>query len=315
MPTRILIIGSEGQLGSELTAALIQRHGADHVTTADLRSRHANRPEAFITLDATDVAEVDAAIATHAPQHVYHLAAVLSAAGEKDPARAWHINMASLLAVFDACVKHKVERVYWPSSIATFGPNTPAQNTPQHPYMDPNTVYGISKMAGELWARYYFEKHQLDVRSLRYPGLISYKTPPGGGTTDYAVDIFYHAVEHKPYTCFLKEGSTLPMMYMEDAVRATIEIMEAAPERIRERTSYNLAAVSFAPEEVAAAIQKRIPGFQVVYEPDSRQAIADSWPQSIDDAAARADWGWQPRFGLNEMVDAMLEGLQHIQGK
>jgi len=306
---RVMILGSEGQLGSELTAALSTRYGAAQVLATDLVQKHKG-DHGFEILNATDAEAVDAAIARFKPDHVYHLVAVLSATGEKDPERSWAINMDSLLGVLSACRKHGVGRVYWPSSIAAFGPRTPQNPAPQLPYMDPTTVYGISKLAGELWAQYACDKWGMDVRSLRYPGLISYKTPPGGGTTDYAVDIFYHAAENKPYSCFLAENTRLPMMYMDDAVRATIELMEADPERIKERTSYNLNAIDFTPAELAAAIQSRVSGFEVTYAPDARQAIAESWPQTIDDSAARSDWGWKHEFGLDELVDAMLAGLK-----
>jgi nucleoside-diphosphate-sugar epimerase len=234
---------------------------------------------------------------------------VLSATGEKNPAFAWHLNMDGLIHVLDAAVEFRIEKIYWPSSIAVFGPNTPRNNTPQDTIMDPTTIYGISKLAGERWCNWYFNKHQVDVRSLRYPGLIGYKSKPGGGTTDYAVDIFFKAVMEKKYECFLKADTYLPMMYMDDAVKATIDLMEAPAEKVKIRSSYNISAMSFSPEEIAAEIKKKVPGFSISYSPDFRQIIAESWPKSIDDSAARADWGWAHRFNLGKMTDEILKNL------
>jgi nucleoside-diphosphate-sugar epimerase len=306
---RILIIGANGQIGTELAESLAERHGADAVITSDLAPEgrvHRLRHEA---LDVTDAAALATVVKRHGITQVYLLAAALSANGEKHPQWAWNLNMTGLLNVLELARQVKFDRVFWPSSIAAFGPSTPP-NAPQQTVMDPSTVYGISKLAGERWCAWYHAKHGVDVRSLRYPGLISWKTAPGGGTTDYAVDIFHHALKSGRYTSFLGSETRLPMMYMPDAIRATIELMEAPAERIRERGSYNLAAFSFTPREIAAAIAKRVPGFQLHCEPDFRQAIADSWPQSIEDDAARRDWGWTPRYDLQAMVDEMLEALR-----
>jgi nucleoside-diphosphate-sugar epimerase len=307
---KILLIGANGQIGTELAQALAERHGPDAVVTSDVapagrvpRLRHE-------MLDVTDAAALAATVQRHGITQVYHLAAALSASGEKHPMWAWDLNMKGLLNVLELARSAGLERVFWPSSIAAFGPSTPADATPQQTVMEPSTVYGISKLAGEGWCRWYHAHHGVDVRSLRYPGLISYKTPPGGGTTDYAVEIFHAALETGRYTCFLKQDQALPMMYMPDALRATLELMEAPAERIAERGSYNLAALSFTPLDIAAAIRRRIPGFEMDNVPDFRQAIAASWPRSIDDSAARRDWGWQPRYALQTMVDDMLAHLR-----
>jgi nucleoside-diphosphate-sugar epimerase len=240
---------------------------------------------------------------------IYLLAAILSATGEKNPNLAWHLNMQGLLNVLDIAREEKLSKVYWPSSIAVFGPTSPRQNCPQQTIIEPTTVYGISKYAGEFWCNYFFNKFDVDVRSIRYPGLISYKSAPGGGTTDYAVEIFHDALEVKHYDCFLQKDTYLPMMYMPDAIRATIELMEAPKDRIKTRTSYNVAAMSFSPEEIAAEINTHIPEFTISYKPDYRQAIANSWPQSIDDSVARADWSWKPEYDLRRMTGDMLENL------
>jgi len=308
--TRILIIGSEGQLGSELSAALIAKHGRDAVICSDLRNPHPELDRRFMVLDAMDTPAIEKVLISERITQVYLLAAVLSATGEKNPDFAWKLNMGSLLALLDLAVKLKLERVFWPSSIAAFGPNTPKVNTPQMGYMDPNTVYGISKLTGELWCQYYFQRYGLDVRSIRYPGIISWKTPPGGGTTDYAIEIFHEALQNQRYNCFLSANTPLPMMFVDDAIRATIELMEAPAEKIKTRTSYNLAAVTFTPAELAQAIQQEIPIFKMNYAPDFRQAIADSWPGSIDDSAAREEWSWQHRFDTAAIVKEMLENLR-----
>jgi nucleoside-diphosphate-sugar epimerase len=261
-------------------------------------------------LDVTDAAALAAVVKRHRVTQVYHLAAALSASGEKHPQWAWNLNMVGLLNVLELARTQKLERVFWPSSIAAFGPTTPRDNTPQHTVMDPTTVYGISKLAGERWCAWYHQNHGVDVRSLRYPGLISWKTPPGGGTTDYAVEIFHEALRHGRYTCFLSEHQALPMMYMPDALRATVELMEAPAERIGERGSYNLAGVSFTPRDIAAAIARRVPGFTITCEPDFREQIAASWPNSIDDSVAQRDWGWKLQYDLQAMVDDMLENLR-----
>jgi nucleoside-diphosphate-sugar epimerase len=302
----ILISGACGQIGSELT--LFLRDRGYNVIATDLKEpteelRNSGHFERLDILSKATVAEV---IQKYKVTQIYHLAALLSATGEQTPELAWRVNMKSLRNVLDLAVEHNLKKVFFPSSIAVFGPTTPRENTPQHTVMEPNTIYGISKQAGERWCDYYYQKKGLDVRSLRDPGLISYKTKAGGGTTDYAVDIFFEAAEKRSYTCFLKEDTVLPMMYMPDAIRATISLMEAPKEKIRIRSSYNIAAMSFSPKELAAAIQKEIPDFKISYEPDYRQAIADSWTQSIDDTFAQEDWGWKPEFDLTAMVRDMF---------
>jgi nucleoside-diphosphate-sugar epimerase len=282
------------------------------VVTSDVAPEGRVKGLAHEMLDVTDAAALAAVVARHRVTQVYHLAAALSASGEKHPQWAWDLNMRGLLNVLELARTARLERVFWPSSIAAFGPCTPADATPQTTVMDPTTVYGISKLAGERWCAWYHAKHGVDVRSLRYPGLISWKTPPGGGTTDYAVEIFHAALRERRYTCFLQEDQALPMMYMDDALRATVELMEAPAANIRERGSYNLAGVSFTPAQIAAAIARRVPGFTMTNEPDFRQAIAASWPRSIDDSAAQRDWGWRPRFDLEAMVDDMLAHLREV---
>jgi nucleoside-diphosphate-sugar epimerase len=310
--TVILLIGANGQIGTELAATLAARHGAQAVVTSDVAPEGRVKGLAHEMLDVTDAAALAAVVARRHVTQVYHLAAALSASGEKHPQWAWDLNMRGLLNVLELARTARLERVFWPSSIAAFGPCTPAEATPQTTVMDPTTVYGISKLAGERWCAWYHAKHGVDVRSLRYPGLISWKTPPGGGTTDYAVEIFHAALREGRYTCFLQEDQALPMMYMDDALRATVELMEAPPALIRERGSYNLAGVSFTPAQIAAAIARRVPGFTMACEPDFRQAIAASWPRSIDDSAAQRDWGWVPRFDLETLVDDMLGHLREV---
>jgi nucleoside-diphosphate-sugar epimerase len=309
--TKILLIGASGQLGSELTQALWNIHGQDNVIASDIKEAQGilkeGRYEKFDVMQRDRLFEL---IKKNEITQIYHLAALLSATGEKDPRWAWKLNMDSLLFVLEAAQELKLNKVYWPSSIAAFGPTTPRQNTPQDTIMDPTTVYGITKLAGELWCEYYFRRYGVDVRSLRYPGLIGYKTQPGGGTTDYAVDIYFKAVAEKKYECFLAADTYMPMMYMDDAVKATIDLMEAPAEKIKIRSSYNISAMSFCPAQVAATIKKHIPEFTITYKPDFRQAIADSWPKNIDDSAARQDWGWQHRFGLDEMTTDILKNLQ-----
>ena len=305
---RILVVGAGGQIGSVLTEALRLRYGADRVIATDIRPLHdPSGPSAI--LDALDRAALDAACAQYNVTQIYHLAAILSATGEKDPMRAWDINMNGLFNVLEIARLRQLDKVYFPSSIAVFGSNARHDGTPQNENLTPETVYGISKAAGENWCNYYHKRYGLDVRSLRYPGIVGYQSPPGGGTTDYAVDIYHYAVADKPYVCFLKPDARLPMMYMDDAIRATIEIMEAPAEQIRIRTSYNISAISFTPAEIAASIQRLRPGFRVDYAPDFRQQIAESWPARIDDSAARADWGWNHRFDLDAMTDDMLAHL------
>ncbi|MEH0165528.1 NAD-dependent epimerase/dehydratase family protein [Paucibacter sp. JuS9] len=310
MTTKILIIGANGQIGTELAVELAQRHGNANVITSDLAPDGRVPYLTHEMLDVTDAAALAAVVKRHAITQIYLLAAALSATGEKHPMWAWDLNMKGLLHVLELARTQKLERIFWPSSIAAFGPSTPQLNTPQTTVMDPTTIYGISKLAGERWCAWYHAKHGVDVRSLRYPGLISYKTPPGGGTTDYAIDIFHGALKAGRYSCFLEEGQALPMMYMPDALRATIELMEAPAESIRERGSYNLSGCSFTPAEIAAEIARQVPGFEIEYAPDFRQAIAASWPQSIDDSAAARDWGWKPAFGLEAMVRDMLMHLR-----
>ncbi len=317
-PETVLVIGASGQLGYELTQALREQYGAAHVVAADVRiPRQLDLVQdgPFERLDVLDRDDIARVMQQYRFSQVYHLAAILSAVGEAKPHLAWDLNINGLLNVLEAAREFKVKRVYWPSSIAVFGPNTPRDHTPQTTVMDPNTVYGFSKLAGERWCDYYFHKWGLDVRSLRYPGLIGYKTLPGGGTTDYAVDIYHKAVADEPFSCFLEQGTTLPMLYMPDAIRATLEVMHAPAARISVRSSYNLAGMSFAPEEIAAEIQHHRPGFQISYAPDpTRQAIAESWPRSIDDAVARQDWGWQPQYDLAAMTTDMLAHLPSLVG-
>lgn len=310
MKERILVTGSCGQLGTELVGELRKRFGEGEVLATDLANpQNPDFPEGpFETLNVLDKKALEDVVHRFRPSQIYHLAAILSAAAEKNPNLAWDVNIAGYMHVLDVARDSKglVQKVYAPSSIAVFGPNTPRFDTPQHTITDPSTVYGITKLVDERLADYYFRNYGLDVRSIRYPGLISYKTPPGGGTTDYAVDIFYKVVQERRYTSFLKPDSALPMMYMPDAIRATLELMDAPSEKIKIRSSYNLGAISFTPAELAAEIASQYGEFEMNYAPDFRQAIADSWPASIDDSAAREDWGWKPEFGLPEMVKDML---------
>ena len=312
---KILVIGASGQIGVELTLALRKIYGNANVVASDLREEnpllHGTGP--YVSLDVMNKEMLHVQVIRQGITQIYLLAAILSATGEKNPALAWHLNMQSLLNVLDIAKEEKLTKIYWPSSIAVFGPTSPKKDCPQKTVIEPSTVYGISKYAGEFWCNYYFNKYGVDVRSLRYPGLISYKSAPGGGTTDYAVEIFLEALEEKKYKCFLKEDTYLPMMYMPDAIRATIELMEAPKEKISIRTSYNLSAMSFSPAQIASAIQKHIPEFTISYETDYRQAIADSWPQSIDDSIAANDWGWKPEFDLENMTADMLENLKKEQ--
>jgi nucleoside-diphosphate-sugar epimerase len=296
-----------------LAQSLALRHGQANIISCDLAPQGRSPELTHEMLDVTDAAALATVVKRHGIRQIYHLAAALSATGEQHPMWAWDLNMKGLLNVLELARVAKLERVFWPSSIAAFGPSTPALDTPQTCAMDPSTVYGISKLAGERWCAWYHAKHGVDVRSLRYPGLISYKTAPGGGTTDYAVEIFHAALKHGRYRCFLEAGQALPMMYMPDALRATLELMEAPAEKIRQRGSYNLAGISFNPAEIAAAIAERIPGFEISYAPDFRQEIAASWPQRIDDSVARADWGWRPDYDLRAMVAEMLQQLTQPQ--
>ena len=308
---KILVIGASGQIGVELTLALRKIYGAANVIASDLREEnellHGTGP--YVSLDVMNKEMLHVQVIRQNVTQIYLLAAILSATGEKSPNLAWHLNMQGLLNVLEIAKDEKLTKVYWPSSIAVFGPTSPKQNCPQHTIIEPTTVYGISKYAGEFWCNYYHLKYGVDVRSLRYPGLISYKSAPGGGTTDYAVEIFHEAIEEKRYMCFLNEDTYLPMMYMPDAIRATIELMEAPVEKISIRTSYNLSGMSFSPKEIAAEIKRHIPAFEIEYKPDYRLAIAQSWPQSIDDSVARKDWGWKEEYNLSAMTNDMLENL------
>ncbi|GAB3412627.1 NAD-dependent epimerase/dehydratase family protein [Niabella aquatica] len=308
---KILVIGSSGQIGVELTLALRKIYGNNHVIASDLREENEllKGSGPYVSIDVMNKEMLHVQVIRQNITQVYLLAAILSATGEKNPGLAWHLNMQGLLNVLDIAREENLHKVYWPSSIAVFGPTSPKQNCPQQTIIEPSTVYGISKYAGEFWCNYYHLKYGIDVRSMRYPGLISYKSAPGGGTTDYAVEMFKEALEEKKYISFLAADTYLPMMYMPDAIRATIELMEAPRDQISVRTSYNVAALSFAPKEIAAAIQKHIPDFTVEYQPDYRQAIANSWPQSIDDTVARKDWNWKPVFDLDMMTEDMLRNL------
>jgi len=308
---KILVIGACGQIGVELTTELRKLYGANNVIASDLRDEHPllKGTGPYVGCDVMNKEMLHVLIIRHNITQVYLLAAILSATGEKNPALAWHINMQSLLNILEIAKEEKLSKIYWPSSIAVFGPNSPRQHTPQHTVIEPTTVYGISKFAGERWCEYYFNHYGVDVRSLRYPGLISYKSAPGGGTTDYAIEIYIEALRDKDYQCFLSEDTYLPMMYMPDAIRATIELMEAPAANISVRSSYNLSAMSFSPKEIGASISKHIPEFTLSYKPDFRQQIADSWPQSVDDSQAQHDWNWKPRYDLDTMTADMLQNL------
>lgn len=305
---RILIIGAGGQIGAVLTDALREVYQPDNVIASDLRDL-GPQDGPVETLNALDPLALEAVVKKWKITQIYHLAAILSATGEKDPMKAWDINMRSLFNVLEISRQCNLAKVYFPSSIAVFGREAAHTNTPQYEVLIPETVYGISKVAGENWANYYNRRYGLDVRSLRYPGIIGYQSMPGGGTTDYAVDIYHYAIQAKPYECFLTQDTSLPMLYMPDAIRATLELMEAPANRLSVRTSYNLAGMSFTPAEAAASIRKLMPNFKISYNPDFRQAIADSWPASIDDSAARHDWGWKPEFDLDAMTKDMLHHL------
>lgn len=306
----ILIIGAGGQIGVELTENLSAIYGHQHVIPSDLKPSALFNNNTFETLDALDKNAVFDVVKKHGITQIYHLAALLSATGEQNPMFAWKLNMESLFHVLDLAKEKHIKQLYWPSSIAVFGPTTPAHQTPQYTIMEPSTIYGISKQAGERWCEWYHKKFGVDVRSLRYPGLIGWKSAPGGGTTDYAVHIFHEALKQGAYECFLSEETALPMMHMEDAIRATIELMQAPSEKIKIRSSYNLSGISFSPKQIAAEIVKHIPDFKITYKPDFRQAIADSWPKSIDDSFARKDWGWQEKYQLNGLVENMLKNLR-----
>lgn len=309
----ILITGACGQLGTELTSALRELHGSSHILATDITEPPSYFPDGpFEQLDVMDKSDIQQLVKQYDITQIYHLAAVLSAKAEKHIRQAWDLNVGGLLNILELAKGQSLEKVYWPSSIAVFGPDAPSENTPQNAPLNPTTVYGIGKIAGEQWCSYYFQNFGVDVRSLRYPGLIGYKSMPGGGTTDYAVDIFHRALENQKYECFLKADCELPMMYMDDAIRATIELMEADEKSINVRTSYNVAAMSFSPADIAAEIKKFIPEFEVTYEPDYRQEISESWPCSLDDSQARQDWGWKARYDLEKMTGDMID---HLKGK
>ena len=309
---KILVIGASGQIGVELTLALRKIYGNANVVASDLREENEllKGTGPYVSLDVMNKEMLHVQVIRQNITQIYLLAAILSATGEKNPNLAWSLNMQSLLNVLDIAKEEHLHKVFWPSSIAVFGPTSPRINCPQQTIIEPISVYGISKYAGEFWCNYYYQRWGLDVRSIRYPGLISYKSAPGGGTTDYAVEIFHEALEEKKYECFLQEDTYLPMMYMPDAIKATIELMEAPAAKILVRTSYNIAGMSFSPKEIAAEIKKHIPTFEITYKPDYRQQIANSWPQSIDDSVARKDWGWQEDYDLKRMTDDMFTNLK-----
>jgi nucleoside-diphosphate-sugar epimerase len=310
---KVLVIGAGGQIGTELTRALVKKWGSDSVIATDFQESARSKFDycTFKTLNILDRNAARTLIQEERITQIYHLAAILSASGEKNPIDAWDINMSGLLNVLELAREFKINKVFWPSSIAVFGPNSPQLNTPQEAIKNPSTVYGISKLAGEHWCEYYFHKYGVDVRSLRYPGLIGYKSIAGGGTTDYAVEIFYEAIKNKKYTCFLKPDTILPMMYMPDAIRGTIDLSEAEFSDLDHHTNFNFAAMSFSCEELAAEIKKHIPQFVIEYKPDFRQNIADSWPKSIDDSSSRKEWGWKPEYGLSKMTADMIKHLSN----
>ena len=315
MNDTILVLGACGQIGTELTQKLRTIYGNDKVIASDIREGGSEMMSAgpFEIIDATSKERILEVIEKYKVTQVYLMAAMLSATAEKHPLKGWDLNMTSLLAVLELAREKYIKKVYWPSSMASFGPTSPKINTPQQTVMEPSTVYGISKVAGEHWCNYYHEKFGVDVRSIRYPGIISWKTLPGGGTTDYAVDIYFDAIKNGNYECFLSENTRLPMMYMDDAINATIQIMQADADKIKTRTSYNLAAISFTPKEISEEIKKYIPDFTITYKPDFRQDIADTWPQIIDDSHARKDWGWEHKFDLATMTKDIVESLKSIE--
>lgn len=310
MPEKILVIGSSGQIGTELVEELRKIYSNDNVVASDIKQPQQEQSGPFEILDILNKEQLLTVVKKHQITQVYLLAALLSATAEKNPAFGWQLNMDSLFNVLNLAKEGVIKKVYWPSSIAVFGPTTPREHTPQLTIMEPSTVYGISKQAGERWCEYYFNKYNVDVRSIRYPGLIGYKSLPGGGTTDYAVDIYHQALKTGNFSCFLAENTYLPMMYMPDAIRATIELMHAKAEDVKIRSSYNLGGISFSPKEIAAEIKKHIPNFEISYNIDERQKIADSWPQSIDDVAAQKDWGWKHHYDLTAMTTDMLMHLK-----
>lgn len=312
MIPKILIIGASGQIGSELTQKLRNIHGAENVIASDISYNNIELVNSgiFERVDAQDYTSVKICIEKYQINTIYLMAAMLSATGEKFPRKAWDLNMDSLFHVLNLAKEGFIKKVFWPSSIAVFGPTTPKENTPQYTIMEPSTVYGITKQVGERWCEYYNKQYGVDVRSLRYPGIISWKTMPGGGTTDYAVEIYHKAIAEKKYECFLSEDTELPMMFMDDAIKATLDLMDAEPENIKIRSSYNLSAVSFTPKEISESIKKLIPEFTISYKPDFRQKIADSWPKSIDDSRAREDWNWEHSFSLDNITKEMITNLK-----
>ncbi|MCZ2357646.1 MAG: NAD-dependent epimerase/dehydratase family protein [Bacteroidia bacterium] len=309
----ILVIGACGQLGTELVPYLCARYGSHKIIAADIQKPLAPFPSDFVLLDVLDKQSLGKIIKQYDIQVVYHLAAILSAKGEQDPAFAWKLNMDGLFHVLDTCVELQVKQLFWPSSIAVFGPTTPKTMTPQRCVMEPTSMYGITKLAGERLCEYYFQKKNLDIRSLRYPGLIGCKAAPGGGTTDYAVEIFHHAILYGTYQCFLEPDTYLPMMYMDDAIRATVELMEADPKCISIRSSYNIQGMTFSPAEISKSIQQLLPEFTITYQPDFRQQIADSWPKSLDDTTAQEDWNWKSDFDITKLTQTFLQYLQQNQ--
>jgi len=311
MQKSILILGACGQIGTELTLALRELYGNEQVVASDIRegSESLMNSGPFELLDATNYEAIEDVVMYHEIEEVYLMAAMLSATSEKFPERAWNLNMNSLFNVLNLAKERKIEKIFWPSSIAVFGPNSPKDNTPQSTVMEPSTVYGISKQSGERWCSYYYHKFGVDIRSVRYPGLISWKTLPGGGTTDYAIEIYHEALNKGSYTCFLNEDVKLPMMFMDDAIRATIKLMDCEPNRLTVRSSYNLSAMSFSPADISVNIKKHIPNFKISYSPDFRQTIAETWPRSIDDTKAKEDWGWEPQFNLDSTTIEMLKNL------
>jgi nucleoside-diphosphate-sugar epimerase len=310
----VLVIGSNGQLGSVLTKELQKIHGNSNVIASDVYL-DPNFEGVFELLDATYITSIRTIVKKYSVNQIYQLAAILSAKGEQHPLETWELNIKMMLNVFEVSINSTVNKVFFPSSIAVYGTKAPLQNSPQSAFLNPATVYGISKAAGENWAQYYFNKYDLDIRSIRYPGVIGYQSMPGGGTTDYAVDIYHSAVKRENYKCFLKADTKLPMVFMEDAVRATIELMQTPKEKIKTRTSYNLGSMSLNPSEIYEAIKKQYPSFEIEYQPDFRQVIADNWPKSIDDKEARNDWGWEPKFNLKSMTSLMLEKLEEKYNK
>lgn len=308
---KTLVIGAGGQIGTELVVALRNKKGNKNVVAADVKPSPSEgiQDGPYVQMDVLDRAFVREYIINNEVKEVYLLAALLSATAEKNPDFAWRLNMEGLFTILDLAKEGHVEKIFWPSSIAVFGPTTPQENTPQYTVMEPTTVYGISKQAGERWCEYYHQKFGVDVRSIRYPGLISYASLPGGGTTDYAVDIFYQAKKYNKFTSFLSENTRLPMMFMEDAIRGTLELMDAPAEKLTVRSSYNFSGCAFTPAELTQEIQHHLPTFSTSYQPDFRQAIADSWPGSIDDSVARKDWGWKEKYGVKQLVQTMLENV------